>query len=82
MNQHSPFKWRHFESEIILLCVRWYLRVILQHIVAKLSAICFTKRAARHASQRGFELKWEVSHHLDWLVKSVHTKALPPSPIF
>ena len=26
MNQQSPFKWRHFEAEIILLCVRWYLR--------------------------------------------------------
>jgi len=22
-----PFKWRHFEAEIILLCVRWYLHV-------------------------------------------------------
>src|SRR5215510_15594745 len=22
------FKWRHYEPEIILLCVRWYLRVI------------------------------------------------------
>ncbi len=27
MSNQSPFKWRHFESEIILLCVRWYLRV-------------------------------------------------------
>ena len=27
MSQPSPFKWRHFEAEIILLCVRWYLRV-------------------------------------------------------
>ncbi len=27
MNQQNPFKWRHFEAEIILLCVRWYLRV-------------------------------------------------------
>ena len=27
MSHPSPFKWRHFESEIILLCVRWYLRV-------------------------------------------------------
>ena len=26
MDQQSPFKWRHFEAEIILLCVRWYLR--------------------------------------------------------
>jgi hypothetical protein len=32
--------------------------VILQHIVAKFSAICFTKRAAQYTSQRGFELKW------------------------
>lgn len=23
----SPFKWRHFEAEIIVLRVRWYLRV-------------------------------------------------------
>jgi transposase-like protein len=27
MNQPSLFKWRHFEAEIILLCVRWYVRV-------------------------------------------------------
>jgi transposase, IS6 family len=27
----SPFKWRHFESEIILLCVRWYLRYSLSY---------------------------------------------------
>ena len=26
MNQPNPFKWLHFEAEIILLCVRWYLR--------------------------------------------------------
>ncbi len=25
MNPKHPFKWRHFQSEIILLCVRWYL---------------------------------------------------------
>jgi transposase-like protein len=22
----NPFKWRHYESEIIFLCVRWCLR--------------------------------------------------------
>lgn len=22
----NPFKWRYFQSDIILLCVRWYLR--------------------------------------------------------
>ena len=26
MNSKNPFKWRHFEKEIILLSVRWYLR--------------------------------------------------------
>ena len=25
MDTSTPFKWRHFEAEIILLCVRWYL---------------------------------------------------------
>ena len=29
MDQQSPFKWRHFEAEILLLCVRWYLRYAL-----------------------------------------------------
>jgi IS6 family transposase len=29
MHQQNPFTWRHFEAEIILLCVRWYLRYSL-----------------------------------------------------
>ena len=31
MNPDNPFKWRHYESEIILLCVRWYLRYPLSY---------------------------------------------------
>ena len=31
MRQTNPFKWRHFEGEIILLCVRWYLRYALSY---------------------------------------------------
>ena len=31
MTQPSPFKWRHFEAEIILLCVRWYVRYSLSY---------------------------------------------------
>src|SRR5438045_3571789 len=27
----NPFKWRHFEGEIIGLCVRWYLRYNLSY---------------------------------------------------
>jgi transposase, IS6 family len=26
-----PFKWRHFEGEVILLCIRWYLRYALSY---------------------------------------------------
>src|SRR5437667_963591 len=29
-SQH-PFKWRHFQADIILLCVRWYLRYALSY---------------------------------------------------
>src|SRR5213082_2344966 len=31
MDTSIPFKWRHFEAEIILLCVRWYLRYSLSY---------------------------------------------------
>src|SRR6266851_9319529 len=31
MDNCSPFKWRHFEAEMILLCVRWYLRYSLSY---------------------------------------------------
>jgi transposase-like protein len=31
METSQPFKWRHFQAEIILLCVRWYLRYPLSY---------------------------------------------------
>ena len=31
MGQPNLFKWRHFQGEIILLCVRWYLRYPLSY---------------------------------------------------
>ena len=31
MNTSTSFKWRHFQAEIILLCVRWYLRYPLSY---------------------------------------------------
>lgn len=31
MSQPSPFKWRHFQPDLILLCVRWYLRYALSY---------------------------------------------------
>lgn len=27
----SPFKWRHYEADVILLCVRWYCRYALSY---------------------------------------------------
>jgi IS6 family transposase len=31
MISDSPFKWRHFEGQVILLCVCWYLRYCLNY---------------------------------------------------
>jgi IS6 family transposase len=31
MTELHPFKWRHFQSDIILLCVHWYLRYTLSY---------------------------------------------------
>lgn len=31
MNSTEPFKWRHFQTEIILLNVRWYLKYPLSY---------------------------------------------------
>jgi transposase-like protein len=31
MQNPKPFKWRHYQAEIILLCVRWYLRYALSY---------------------------------------------------
>jgi transposase, IS6 family len=31
LTTQTPFKWRHFEAEIMLCCVRWYLRYALSY---------------------------------------------------
>jgi transposase, IS6 family len=31
MAEQHPYKWRHFEAESILRCVRWYLRYPLSY---------------------------------------------------
>ncbi len=31
MTEQNLFKWRHFQADIILLCVRWYLRYSLSY---------------------------------------------------
>lgn len=32
---HNPFKWRHFQTDLILLCVRWYLRYAFSYLDLK-----------------------------------------------
>jgi transposase-like protein len=44
----DPFFWRHYESPIILVCVRWYLRLPLSY---RQVAVLVTERGLRvHAS--------------------------------
>jgi IS6 family transposase len=31
MDTLFPFKWRHFEGNVMPLCVRWYLRYALSY---------------------------------------------------
>ncbi len=31
MIEQHPFKWRHFQADLILLCVQWYLRYSLSY---------------------------------------------------
>jgi transposase-like protein len=31
MTEQHPFKWRHFQADTTLLCVRWYLRYSLSY---------------------------------------------------
>jgi IS6 family transposase len=31
MTEQHPFTWRHFQADILLLCVRWYLRYSLSY---------------------------------------------------
>lgn len=31
MDYQNPFKWRHFEADSILLCIRWYVRYALSY---------------------------------------------------
>ena len=45
MNLSSPFKWRHYQSEIILRCVRWYLSYPLSY-----------RQVAEMVNERGIEV--------------------------
>ena len=45
MSKSNPFKWRHYEPEIILLCVRWYLTYPLSY-----------RQVAKMVNERGLDV--------------------------
>ena len=45
MNPFSPFKWRHYQSEVILVCVRWYLSYPLSY-----------RQVAEMVNERGLDI--------------------------
>ena len=47
MLKSNPFKWRHYQPEILLLCVRWYLTYPLSY-----------RQVAEIVNERG----WDVHH--------------------
>ncbi len=73
MNQQNPFKWRHFEAEIILLCVRWYLRV--RH-VTDCSIPSETERTGRRFFGSMANLASKDNGNSSMLVKQGAAKAL------
>jgi transposase-like protein len=54
LSQH-PFKWRHFQSDIILLCVRWYLRSSLRY--RDLGCVAKTRKKRNCSVNEGLQQK-------------------------
>jgi hypothetical protein len=60
------FKWRHYEYEIIILCVRWYLRYALSY---------------RDLEEMMRERGLSIDHTTIYLSPSSQAGLLPPSPL-
>ncbi len=80
----NPFKWRHYEGEIILLCVRWYLRYTLsyRYLEEMMSerglSVCHTT-IFRWVQRFAFELEKRMRPHLkknndSWRVDETYVK--------
>ena len=55
MDTPPPFKWRNFEAEIVVLCVRWYLRYSfsyrdLEEMMAERVCLLTTRRSTAGSS--------------------------------
>ncbi len=73
MDTSTPFKWRHFQAEIILLCVRWYLRV--RH-VTDFSILPQAERTGRRFFGSTANLASKDNGNKSMLVKQGAAKAL------
>ena len=74
----NPFKWRHFPGEVILLCVRWYLRYPLayEHVSELLAELGVEVDASciwRWVQEYGPELEKRCRPHLKATNKSHRT---------
>ena len=49
MAETSLFKWRHYESEIILLSVRWYLRYAISYRDLEATVLKVKQKVAWHS---------------------------------
>jgi transposase, IS6 family len=77
MNSEQPFKWRHFQGEIILLNVRWYLRYPLSYrtLVSRFNGSqtrnALTRNLAEMMVERGLSIdhstiyRWAGATHLN-----------------
>jgi hypothetical protein len=72
MAEPHPFKWRHFEVEITLLCVCWYLRV--RHVTYH-GILSETERTGRRFFGSTAHLMPEGKGNNRMLVKRGETKA-------
>lgn len=69
MTEQYPFKWRHFQSDIILLCVRWYLRYALsdrdlEEMIAERGLSVDHTTIYRWVQRSAPELEWRCRPHL------------------
>ena len=65
MDTSTPFKWRHFQPEIILLCVRWYLRYPLSYRdLEEMMAVAGIARRSHHDLSLGAILRTRIGETL------------------
>lgn len=81
----SDFKWRHFEGEVILQCVRWYCRYgisyrdleeMMEERGVKVDHTTIYRWVHRYAPEMEKRLRWYWRHSFDssWRVDETYVK--------